>query len=78
MKQSPLPSGERGLGTLAQTAAALNNPPQAKSIADEITIPELRAFYLLAAYETFHPLHPATRDWPLFRHFKPAAIRIGA
>lgn len=64
------------LGTLARIKAIQGEPEQAKKIADEITIPELKAFYLLQAYEACHPLPDVVRAWPL--HFYPRPeIRIG-
>jgi hypothetical protein len=56
----------QSLGTLACAAALAGDLERAKAIADEIDIPELRALYLLAAYETVHPLPDVVRGWPIF------------
>jgi len=64
------------LGMLTRIKAAQGEPEQAKKIADEITIPELKAFYLLQAYEAFQPLPNVVQTWPLYFYTRPE-IRIG-
>jgi hypothetical protein len=63
-----VPGGRRGaiLGNLSHIAALAGDPARAKTIADEITVPEMRAFYCLVAYEVSHPLPAPARSWPIF------------
>ena len=53
------------IGTLALIAAKINSPELTMNIAREISIPELRAFYLMEAYEINTGLLSVTKVWPL-------------
>jgi hypothetical protein len=53
------------LGTLALIAAKIDSPEQVMNITNEISIPELRAFYLMEAYEENSPLPSVIKNWPM-------------
>ena len=53
------------IGTLALIAVKINSPELTMNIAREISIPELRAFYLMEAYEKSTGLLSVTKEWPL-------------
>jgi hypothetical protein len=46
-------------------SALIHEIPQALEISKRIDIPELRANYLLDAYETMNPMVPTVSQWPI-------------
>jgi hypothetical protein len=62
-------------GVLGLLSAIQQGPTQALTWMRKIEIPELRAFYLMAADQAARPLPPAIQEWPL-RFWPPTLIQI--
>lgn len=63
-------------GFLVSCAAIAGDIRQALEIANKISVPELRASYLLEAYAAVRPFPPVVSDWPIHFFIRPLKISI--